>query len=214
MKLSHEDFNLFRGVFNGIVFARRAVPLEPRKVAEFNLARMLRDEGVTDAAGVVDALTHRFLRVPITGDRRAALVAFCQKQMGGAADRLHQLPRWKRPTARGAAPDPERPGISVVVRRKRMPHINCPKCSMSRREMLRAGFFGLGVRAAVPTIFGQTALSLAAQEFHGKESASRAHPGGGRADRRQRRPRYRHALPQRRLPQGAPHARRQSRTRC
>ncbi len=53
-----------------------------------------------------------------------------------------------------------------------MAHINCPQCSLSRREMLRAGLFGLGVRAAVPTIFGQTALSLAAQEFHGKE----AHP--------------------------------------
>jgi uncharacterized protein (DUF1501 family) len=41
----------------------------------------------------------------------------------------------------------------------------------SRREMLRAGLFGLGVRAAVPTLFGQTALQLAAQEFHGGHEA-------------------------------------------
>ena len=53
-----------------------------------------------------------------------------------------------------------------------MPYINSPLSGLSRREMLRAGFFGLGVRAVVPTIFGQTALSLAAQEFHGHE----AHP--------------------------------------
>ena len=51
-----------------------------------------------------------------------------------------------------------------------MAHIRCPECSLSRREMLRAGFFGLGVRAAVPAIFGQAALTLSAQEFHGRET--------------------------------------------
>ncbi len=85
MMLSHEDYNLFRGVFNGVIFARRTVPPDPRKVPEFSLTQMLHAEGVTDAAGVVDSFTHRFLRVPITGERRAALVEFCQKQIGGAA---------------------------------------------------------------------------------------------------------------------------------
>jgi uncharacterized protein (DUF1501 family) len=39
--------------------------------------------------------------------------------------------------------------------------------------MLRAGLFGIGVRAAVPAIFGHTAATLAAQEFQG---AREAHP--------------------------------------
>ena len=42
----------FRGVFNGIVFARLRVPAPPR--------------------------------VPVAGERRAAVVEFCPKQMGGA----------------------------------------------------------------------------------------------------------------------------------
>jgi hypothetical protein len=33
---------------------------------------------------VVDSLTHRFLRVPISGDRRSAVVDFCSKQIGSA----------------------------------------------------------------------------------------------------------------------------------
>jgi hypothetical protein len=82
-KLSAEDFNLFRGVFNGIVFARLRIPAPPRVVPKFSLASMLRQDGVTDAAGVVDSFTKRFLRVPIAGDRRAAVVEFCGKQMGG-----------------------------------------------------------------------------------------------------------------------------------
>ncbi len=83
MKLNGEDFNLFRGVFNAAVRAHKAVPPEPRKVADFRLATMLKGEGVTDAPGVVDALTRRFLRVPIIGQRRDDLIAFCMKSLGG-----------------------------------------------------------------------------------------------------------------------------------
>jgi hypothetical protein len=91
MQLSGEDFNLFRGVFNGIVFARNTVPPEPRKPAQFSLARMLKQEGATDAAAAVDALMRRFLRVPISGERRTAIVDFCRQQIGG--DRLDPA-RW------------------------------------------------------------------------------------------------------------------------
>ena len=45
---------------------------------------MLKDQGVKDAPGVVDALTHRFLRVPIAGKRRDGLIAFCSAQLGGS----------------------------------------------------------------------------------------------------------------------------------
>jgi uncharacterized protein (DUF1501 family) len=54
-----------------------------------------------------------------------------------------------------------------------MAHIQCPTCTTSRREMLRAGLFGLGVRSAVPAIFGHTSLAIAAQAFQG---GGEAHP--------------------------------------
>ncbi len=44
-----------------------------------------------------------------------------------------------------------------------MAHIHCPKCLPSRRDFLRSGLFGLGVGAVVPSVFGETAFSLAAQ---------------------------------------------------
>jgi hypothetical protein len=83
MKLSGQDFNVFRGVFNGAAFAYEAVPPDPRKDPQFDLAAMLKKEGVTDAPGVVDAFTRRFLRVPITGERRDDLVAYCVKTLHG-----------------------------------------------------------------------------------------------------------------------------------
>jgi hypothetical protein len=82
-KLNGEDFNVFRGVFNGAIFSHQAVPPEPRKVAEFHLTAMLKKEGVTNASGVVDALTHRFLRIPVSGARREELIAFCTRELGG-----------------------------------------------------------------------------------------------------------------------------------
>jgi uncharacterized protein (DUF1501 family) len=38
---------------------------------------------------------------------------------------------------------------------------------LSRRQFLRTGFYGLGLGAALPRIFGQTSAALAAQTFHG-----------------------------------------------
>ena len=83
MKLSGEDFNIFRGVFNGAVSAYAAVPPDPRKYPQFDLAALLKREGVTDAPGVVDSLVRRFLRIPITGERRDELVAFCMTMLHG-----------------------------------------------------------------------------------------------------------------------------------
>ncbi len=50
-----------------------------------------------------------------------------------------------------------------------MANIHCPQCTMSRRDMFRAGLFGLGVRTALPAIFGHTSLAVAAQAFAGSE---------------------------------------------
>ena len=54
-----------------------------------------------------------------------------------------------------------------------MAHIHCTQCTTSRREMLRAGLFGIGVRSALPAIFGHTSLAIAAQAFQG---GGEAHP--------------------------------------
>jgi len=83
MKSNGEDFNVFRGVFNGVYFAYLKVPPEPRRVAHFELAQTLKKEGVTDASGVVDALVRHFLRVPLSGDQRDGLIEFCVSQLGG-----------------------------------------------------------------------------------------------------------------------------------
>src|SRR5262249_48868146 len=83
-KRSGEGFNLFRGGFNAAVFAYQAVPPEPRRAPQFSLAGMLQQEGVTDASAVVDAMMRRFLRVPVSGERRESMVAFAIKQLGGA----------------------------------------------------------------------------------------------------------------------------------
>jgi uncharacterized protein (DUF1800 family) len=83
-KLSGEDFNLFRGVFNAAVRAVAAVPAEPRRTADFNLSKMLQSAGVADAPGAVDYLMRRFLRAPITGERRQTLIRFLEQQTGGS----------------------------------------------------------------------------------------------------------------------------------
>ena len=54
-----------------------------------------------------------------------------------------------------------------------MANIHCTRCTTSRREMLRAGLFGIGVRSALPAIFGHTSLAIAAQAFQG---GGEAHP--------------------------------------
>src|SRR5689334_3598072 len=54
-----------------------------------------------------------------------------------------------------------------------MANIHCTRCATSRREMLRSGLFGIGVRSALPAVFGQTALTIAAQAF---QTGREAHP--------------------------------------
>jgi hypothetical protein len=81
-RLNAEDFNLFRGVFNGVSRAYQRVPPEPRVVADFRLAATLEQEGVTSAQGAVDALLRRFVLLPIDAARRGELVRFFTAQHG------------------------------------------------------------------------------------------------------------------------------------
>ena len=57
---------------------------------EFHLAQILEKENVSDASGAVDSMMKRFLRVPISGERRAEIVQFCEKQMGGSKIDYHR----------------------------------------------------------------------------------------------------------------------------
>lgn len=54
-----------------------------------------------------------------------------------------------------------------------MANIHCLNCKPSRREFLRSGLFGMGIGAIVPTVFGETSFSLAAQAL---DSGREAHP--------------------------------------
>ena len=56
-----------------------------------------------------------------------------------------------------------------------MAHVHSTKCRPSRRDFLLSGLFGLGFQAAVPSVFGATSFSLAAQAAR---TGQEAHPGG------------------------------------
>ena len=54
-----------------------------------------------------------------------------------------------------------------------MAHIHCSKCSLTRREALRTGLFGMGIGRALPAVFGTASLSIAAQAF---QTGQEKHP--------------------------------------
>jgi hypothetical protein len=83
MKLSGEDFNLFRGVFNAAWRSWERIGPEPRRVARFRVADWLRAAQVSDAEGAVDYLLRRFVRVPLDPDRRRSLVEFLESELAG-----------------------------------------------------------------------------------------------------------------------------------
>ena len=83
-KLSGEDFNLFRGVFNGLGLrlprgsarAAQVAAIQARpNAAERRRHRCRRRRGCVD---------ERFLRVPITGERRDDLIEFCDQDSWAA----------------------------------------------------------------------------------------------------------------------------------
>lgn len=54
-----------------------------------------------------------------------------------------------------------------------MAHIHCRRCDSSRRDFLRSGLFGLGIGALVPSVFGETSFSIAAQAAQTGREANR-----------------------------------------
>ncbi|MEK7792929.1 MAG: DUF1501 domain-containing protein, partial [Candidatus Hydrogenedentota bacterium] len=54
-----------------------------------------------------------------------------------------------------------------------MAHVRCSHCTSSRREFLRTGLFGLGIGAALPSVFSHTSIAMAAEAF---QTGAEAHP--------------------------------------
>ncbi len=80
-----EDYNTRYGGYRGYVLAYERIKLVPRHTADFDLATMVRSTGAETAATAVDHLLLRFLRMPLDGEDRRALIAFLEKQLGSVA---------------------------------------------------------------------------------------------------------------------------------
>ena len=77
-----EDFNTRYGSFRGWQMAIERVKAIPRDTARLNLSRMVTDAQLKTTTEVVDSMLRRFLRVHPSGDARARLIAFLDKELG------------------------------------------------------------------------------------------------------------------------------------
>ncbi len=81
-----ELFNLFVGVYHGFVEAYTRVKPIPRTTAEVEVLALLHGAKADTVPQAVDALCRRFLRVELSPERRAAIVAFLRDEL--RSDRL------------------------------------------------------------------------------------------------------------------------------
>lgn len=80
-----EAFNTRYASLQGWQQAMRRLRPIPRRPAQFSLTAMVQAVGASDAAGAVDALERRLLRVPLAPHARAALVALLAEELGTAS---------------------------------------------------------------------------------------------------------------------------------
>ncbi len=76
-----EEYNTRYGGYRGYVVAYERVKLVPRHVLDVDVRAMVVAAGATDAEAAVDHLLHRFLRVPLTEQGRAALVRHLEREL-------------------------------------------------------------------------------------------------------------------------------------
>ncbi len=76
-----EEYNTRYGGYRGYAMAYERVKLVPRHVLDVDLRAMVLAAGATDAAGAVDHLLRRFLRVPVTEPGRRALVDYLAAEL-------------------------------------------------------------------------------------------------------------------------------------
>ena len=76
-----EEYNTRYGGYRGYAMAYERVKLIPRHVLDVDLRAMVLAAGATDAEGAVDHLLRRFLRAPVTGPGRRALVDYLESEL-------------------------------------------------------------------------------------------------------------------------------------
>jgi len=77
-----EDFNTRYGSFRGWQMAIEKVKPIPRDTAHVELSRMVIEAGLKNTTEVVDYFIRRFMRVPLTGEKRQDLISFLSKELG------------------------------------------------------------------------------------------------------------------------------------
>lgn len=79
-----EDYNTRYGGYAGFQMAFKRTRLIPRRTADIDLTAMVRAARADTADKVVDHVVHRFLRVPLAPEDRAALVRFLTEKLGSS----------------------------------------------------------------------------------------------------------------------------------
>jgi hypothetical protein len=77
-----EDFNTRYGSYRGWQMAIAKVKPIPRAAADVDLAAMVRAEGLSTTAQVVDYFLLRFMSVPLGAAERQMLIDFLDQQLG------------------------------------------------------------------------------------------------------------------------------------
>lgn len=76
-----EQYNLAVGVYMGAVRAHDRVKPIPRAAADVDFTRMIRQAKVQTAQAAVDYFIQRFLRTPLSEERRGAIIAFLKGEL-------------------------------------------------------------------------------------------------------------------------------------
>ena len=95
LQLQNQDASNTLGVYNAYVMINERVKKVPMTGADIDLATMLEEAGVTTAAGAIDYLELRFLRVRLMESDRAAVTRFLVERVGG--DKI-DFSRWRLKT--------------------------------------------------------------------------------------------------------------------
>jgi uncharacterized protein (DUF1800 family) len=77
-----EDFNTRYGSFRGWQMAIERVKPIPRQTAQVRLSKAVVDAKLKNTTEVVDYFVRRFMRVPPADDKRKAMIAFLNKELG------------------------------------------------------------------------------------------------------------------------------------
>ena len=93
-----EDYNTRYGSTHGWMEAFRRVKPVPRYAAQLNVASIVTSAGLSTTTEVVDYFLARLLRIPVSADDRATLIAFLTQELG--TDQIEQTVTYLEEPAR------------------------------------------------------------------------------------------------------------------